>query len=365
MSVNNPMQHVRQPILGIYATIISIVVSLAICSLFSELMLITWVGFVAVVATVPQVVAVLVWECQYPKCVAQRPQPLKGLFYVMVMVLGAVVFVPASLWLVGGLVFPPTPYAIMYSILAVLCSVWLIVVFQCWPLNILSQSPLVIGLGMLVLSFVVAYLCLRIFFNFDYLQGTTLYIEALDPKGLFYAWLALAFVLTTVATINALVLVDFYPLSLIGAEGSRIRTQPFFGVITAAFVLILSLLILRYFVGYQEMDVVEYLVRVPVSFIFGEFVLLTLFQVAEIDTLKQPLKGFVLLLICTVLAPLLYLIYSIASTYIVGTLASGSPSYSLQIWIASAMLGVTFPVLVIYGAFLEFWPLNHTTRARV
>jgi len=161
------------------------------------------------------------------------------------------------------------------------------------------------------------------------------------------------------------VLVDFYPLSLIGAEGSRIRTQPFFGVITAAFVLILSLLILKYFVGFQEMDVVEYLVRVPVSFIFGEFVLLTLFQVAETDALKQPLKGFALLLICALLAPLLYLVYSVASTYIVGTLASGSPSYSLQIWIASAMLGVTFPVLVIYGAFLEFWPLNHTTRARV
>jgi len=39
-------------------------------------------------------------------------------------------------------------------------------------------------------------------------------------------------------------------------------------------------------------------------------------------------------------------------------LAAGSPAYELEIWVANAMLGITFPLMVVFADFFEFWPLE-------
>jgi hypothetical protein len=43
---------------------------------------------------------------------------------------------------------------------------------------------------------------------------------------------------------------------------------------------------------------------------------------------------------------------------VTGRLHSGPPSYDFEIWLASALLAVTFPFLIISAVFFDFWPFK-------
>ena len=38
----------------------------------------------------------------------------------------------------------------------------------------------------------------------------------------------------------------------------------------------------------------------------------------------------------------------------------GPPTYDFEIWLASALLSVTFPLLIFYAEIFKFWPLRTT-----
>ena len=39
-------------------------------------------------------------------------------------------------------------------------------------------------------------------------------------------------------------------------------------------------------------------------------------------------------------------------------LTSGTPQYSLELWTASAMLAITFPLMVAFADYFAFWPIH-------
>jgi len=41
-----------------------------------------------------------------------------------------------------------------------------------------------------------------------------------------------------------------------------------------------------------------------------------------------------------------------------GALVSGPPGYEQEIWLANALLSVTFPFLIFHAAYFGFWPLT-------
>jgi hypothetical protein len=53
----------------------------------------------------------------------------------------------------------------------------------------------------------------------------------------------------------------------------------------------------------------------------------------------------------------LYVVYSVVSPYISGQLVSGPPGYDYEVWIANALLSVTFPILIFIAAYFGYWPL--------
>ena len=106
------------------------------------------------------------------------------------------------------------------------------------------------------------------------------------------------------------------------------------------------------------MDVVRYMVVGPVSFIFGTIVVLNMLQNSTFAKLQQPLKGVANALTAAVVGTLLRLLYTALMPSITGNLASGPPPYEAEIWMASALLGVTFPFLVMYADFFQYWPLK-------
>jgi hypothetical protein len=354
MAGNRPL---KQPYLGIIATAVCIALSLAVCAVFDAATFGTWVTLILVAMVPAQIVLGLVWEAKYPTLLTRLPQPMKGLTLLALMAMAGLVVAPATLFLIGGGFMPPTPYAIMFIIFSVVVTFWLVTVMQCWPLTAISESAGFVGIGVWLLTYVLSYVLFSVFFDYGFFEGTPLYIEALDPKGLFNAWYSLSFAITTLVMMLSLVLLDFWPINVIVKRVDILGKQPFFGLLSTLFVLVLSYGFWYFFVICRDMDPVVYMARVPVSIVFGQFIMLTMLKTAPFQLLAQPLKGSVLLILSAILSVVMYEFYWWASGPIVGSLTTGAPEYQLDLWLASAMLAVTFPVFVIFAEFFGYWPL--------
>jgi hypothetical protein len=104
-------------------------------------------------------------------------------------------------------------------------------------------------------------------------------------------------------------------------------------------------------------------VRVPIPFIFGTIVFLNMLQNSLFAALKQPLKGVANAAAAVIVGTVLAMLYSRLAPVVTGSLGSGPPAYESEIWLASALLSVTFPFLIYYAEFLGFWPLKSDKTA--
>lgn len=350
--------NLKQPILGIVSTIACIAVALWICSLFSVDIFNTWVGFIVVAAIPGQIILALVWESNYPNFLTKLKQPLKGITLFIIMALLGCLTAAVSLFTIGGGVTPPTPMLIQFTILSVVMTMWTVVAWQCWPLSAISKHPAVIGIGTLLLTYVITFAVFKTLFNYSFMAGAPFYSAALDPAGALNAWTAITYLLTTVAVIDALILLDFWPISLLQKRFKSTATQPIAGVLNSIFILLVAYAIWYLFIKVWQFEIVDYMVRVIVSFVFGEFIMLVMMQTAPFTKMKQPLKGICLLICCAILGVSMYWLYTQASLVLVGTIPVGPPTYDLDLWLASAMLSITFPLLIIFADFFKFWPLS-------
>jgi hypothetical protein len=349
---------IQQPFLGILASTICIAVSLAICAMFDAATFGTWVTLVLVAMVPGQIILSLVWQNSYPHIVMGLAQPLRGLVLTALMVMAGLVAALFAFFLVGGGVMPPTPYVLLFIIFCVIITFWLVIPMQCWPMTAVTQQPLGIGLGTWFLSYALAYVLFQLFFEFGFLAGTPVFHPELDPQGLYNAWNSLSFAVTTLLVMMGFVLLDFWPISAIARLEERLGKQPLFGIIATLSVLVISALIWSFFVLFQRMDPVVYMVKVPVSMVFGEFIVLVMLQMSPVQNLAQPFKGLVLIGIALLLSIAMYAFYSAASEVLVGGLPAGAPGYQLDLWMASAMLAVTFPMFVLYAEFFNYWPFG-------
>jgi len=342
-----------QPVVGILATVFLMILSFFIISLFDAAIFGTWVAFLFMACIPTQIVCGLVWQCNYPVFTQQLSQPLKGFIFVLICILGGAIFAPAMLYTVGGGI-TPTPQLMMYTITTVVVAMWIVGAWQAWPISALSNNPLVIGLGVLVFCYLGAYLIFATLFDFGFLAGAPIYVESLDPKGLIMAWKIMSFCVTTVAVIMFCILCDFWPISSIAAA----RENPAIWVVVAtAWIGVVAGLVFYIATSVFNINYVVYMVRGPVCFIFGAFIVLNLLQNSLIGGIKkQPLRGLVLAAICIVLAALMQNIYTAVGPLVSGPLSSGQPAYQLELWLANALLAITFPLIVIQSDFLNLWP---------
>ncbi len=50
--------------------------------------------------------------------------------------------------------------------------------------------------------------------------------------------------------------------------------------------------------------------------------------------------------------------YGALAPMVTGVVNPGPPTYDYEIWLASALLSVTFPFLIFYAEYFKFWPLQ-------
>jgi len=104
-------------------------------------------------------------------------------------------------------------------------------------------------------------------------------------------------------------------------------------------------------------DPMVFLTRVTVPFIFGSIVVLNMLQNSLSGSLAQPVKGIVNTVLVVVIGQVLAMLYRLAAPMVTGQLVSGPPAYDYEIWLANALLSVTFPFLIFIAAYFGMWPL--------
>ena len=343
----------KQPLLGIVATVLIMTISLALISLFSFEIFSGWLSFGLMCLIPAQIAVAVLWQGKHPAWAANNRQPLKGILLIAVTILiGAVVVLVLHRTVGGGL--GPSPMLVQFTVVSVVVMFWCAIMWGGWPFNAVFKNPVAAGLATIVFSYVINALLFRFLFSYEFMSGAPVYVASLDPQGLFPAWNVLVLYVTSLSIMFLFLHFDLWPLT----TSPGLMRQPVLGLVWTAVVLALG--VMAYLVGTRvlQMDVVQFLVRVPIPFIFGTIVVLNMLQNSLFRNLSQPAKGLANTVSAAVIGTGLAMSYSRLAGVVTGALGSGPPAYESELWLASALLSVTFPFLIYHAEFLGFWPLK-------
>jgi len=347
---------VSQPTLGLVASAVVMAVSLGFVSLFPYDAFAGWVSFL-LLGTIPmQIVIVAHWETT-PAFVAGRRQPLRGIVLTLVMVAATVVLSPLALAAVGEGVAPPGMIASHYAIVVVPTTFWLAIMMGGWPFTG-GKASVRSGLALLVASYAITWVVFRVFFGYGFLEGSPADLAS-APDGLFNGVMALVFYVTALAVMFLLLCFDLWPLTLVPA----LRTQPALGLVWTVVVLAGAAIAITVGVTRPGADPMAFLTNVTVPFIFGTIVVLNMLQNSLFAGQRQPVKGLLNTIAAAAIGLVLAHLYRSLAPITTGTLAAGPPAYEAEIWLANALLSVTFPLLILYAALFAYWPLAGTGSA--
>jgi hypothetical protein len=350
----------KQPALGLVASALVIAVSLGFVALFPTAKFLGSVTYCLICIIPMEIVIGVTWGCEQPGFAAKRAQPVKGVLLALLTGMIGVAVVGAYFLAVGGGVRPLSPMLIMCTITSVVITFWAAIIFGGWPFTTLIKNPVAAGLAMLAACYIVNYLLFRLFFNYEFMRGAPVYTPSLDPHGLFNANLAMVFYITAIGIMFLMLHFDLWPLT----NFSAVMKQPVLGLVWTAICLALGGIIFYVGVVAMAMDPLQFMVRVPIPFVFGTIIVLNMLQGSLFAKQAQPLKGILSAAVAAVLGTGLALLYGGLAPAVSGELAPGPPGNDFERWLASALLGVTFPFLIFYAEFFEFWPLKKASAGR-
>jgi hypothetical protein len=139
--------------------------------------------------------------------------------------------------------------------------------------------------------------------------------------------------------------------------------QPVLGLVWSAITVGGAGLAMWIGVGMFGMDPMTFLTAVTAPFIFGTIIMLNMLQNSLFAAMTQPAKGVVNAIGAAVVGVVLARLYTAVMPIVSGALPSGPPGYELEVWLANALLSVTFPFLIYYAVFFAYWPLPKAAQA--
>lgn len=176
---------IKQPFLGILATVIVFFIAFGIIVWFKTDTFLTWAGYLAMTLIPSSIIIGMVWGANYPPPADKLEQPMKGLYLLLINFLMGSLVAAWSLKTVGGFAQPPTPFLVFFTIMSVIMTFWCVVVWQCWPAaGIKGDHPAFVGFGTLIVSYALAWVLFKGLFNFGFAKGAPFYNPALDPAAL-------------------------------------------------------------------------------------------------------------------------------------------------------------------------------------
>jgi len=320
-----------------------------------------WVGTFFMCATPFQIMMAVVWRHEIPAPVARMAQPLKGLTLTAMFLLAGVILMPTLLYTVGQGVL--TPMFVHYVIQSVGVGLLVIIIFGGWPVTKLTDNNILLGVGIVIYCYLLNFVLFKLFYHYNFFEGAPFYTAALDPGGLFNGITALTFAVTAVAMVMVVIMFEMWPVSKLVQPDN----QPVFGVLGTVYILVISAAVYYLFVAVIGMEPMDFMVKGPVCVIFGAFLVDNMMQFQLFAGMPQPAKGIAKSAVCLIAAAGMYQLYRAVLPLFVGSDLSVGPEggYAQEVWIATAMLGITFPVINIVSGAFEFWPVRREERAEL
>jgi hypothetical protein len=342
---------VLQPVRGVVATIAVIVLALAFVAAFPFPRFAGPVSFFMLCLIPIQIVAVVLWGARLP-FLERVSQPARGAAMLLLNVVVAAAIAPVALAVAGEGMSPPGPIPSHFVIIVVPTTFWLAIMLGGWPFTALFKRPVVAGLAVLAASYVITYGIFLAFFNYGFLEGTPAYLAS-APSGLFNGVIALVFYVTCLAVMFLVLCFDLWPLT----SSPSIMKQPVLGVVWTAVALAGGAAATYVGLTLIAVDPMVFLTRVTAPFIFGSIIVLNMLQNSLFAGLRQPLKGVMNAGTAVVVGVALAALFGALAPVVTGELTSGPPGYDYEVWLANALLSVTFPFLIFHAAYFDYWPL--------
>ena len=276
----------KQPALGIVSTALVMAISLGFIHLFSFATFTGWVAYYLLCLIPMQIVTAVLWKCGLPAFAGVAKQPLKGIL-LLATALAVGVIIAYIYWQVAGAaVNPPAPMLAMCTIVSVIVTFWACIMWGGWPFTALIKNQLAAGFVTLIAAYVVNYFLFRLFFDYGFMQGAPVYVASLDPHGIFPAWNAVSFYLTLLAGMFFIVNFDLWPMT----SFPGVMKQPVLAIVWTAACFVLAGIAYNIGVRGLGMDPVDFMVRVPVPFVFGTIVVQNMLQGSLFASWKQPIR---------------------------------------------------------------------------
>jgi len=343
-----------QPALGLMATALVIAISAGYIAVWDFGTFNGWVAFFALCFIPFEVVTGVIWGGN-PPFVSGLRQPVKGLVLLIVTLLVGAVVAQIVYRTLGASQGDPGPMLAFFSICVIVTTFFWTIAFGGWPSTAMIKNPLAAGLATWLACYVVGFAIYWLCCDFTYLEGAPVYVPSADPKGLFTAWTVVVYYMAALTILFAWLCFDLWPLT----SNPGIMKQPTLGIVLVGASLVLGYAM--YYVAVYPMTIqnVEFLLRVPIAFIFGTILVLNMCQ-NSLFNVPQPAKGVMNVVFSAVIGSVLMIGYQRLQPVLSGSLPPGPPPFQqeqFQVWTANAMLAVTFPFLVFYAAYFNFWPL--------
>src|SRR5258708_3360919 len=123
----------KQPALGITATVIVMAIALGFISLFSFPTFAGWAGYL-LLCTIPlQIVMIVTWGTTQPPFAGRASQPAKGILLTLFCVIIGLLIGAALIPLIGAGVTPPGPIIAHWTIVCVPVMFWAAIMWGGWP----------------------------------------------------------------------------------------------------------------------------------------------------------------------------------------------------------------------------------------
>lgn len=343
----------KQPLLGIVATAIIIAISWLAIFLLGVDLFMNWASF-AIMGAIPfAIVTGAFWHSSVPAAIGRMKQPAKGLCYlVLAVIAAAIVTLVHWLWRGGG-AEQPIPMAVMTIITSVVTMFFLAIAFGGWPFS-LVRNKFLGGVLLWVSAYVINAIIFQVFFNFEFAAGAPFYQPGLDPGGLLNAWDVVVVMVTALSVMFLFLNFDVWPLTGVKA----LRSQPLLGLVWTVLCFVIGWFVFWLGTAVAGMPAPVFMVQVSIPFLFGSIVMLNMLGGSVFGNLSQPLKGLLTAIASAVVGKLLALLYAAMMPVLSGPLGAGPDSdFAAELWLANALLAMTFPLLAFFGDFFGLWPL--------
>ena len=343
-----------QPLLGIVATAIVVALSLGFIALWEFGRFIGWVSFFALSFIPFEVMTGVTWGGN-PPFVSRLRQPAKGLLLLLLTLAVGTVVSQIVFRTLGAGQGEPGPMLAFFSICVIVTTFFWTIALGGWPFTAITGNRVVAGLATWAACYAVGFAIFWICSDFGYLRGAPVYVASADPGGLFNAWNVVVYYMTALTILFTWLSFDLFPLT----QFPGLMKQPVLGLVLVTSSLLIGFTLYTFGVYMARVEVVEFLLRVPIAFIFGTILVLNMCQNALIRA-QQPGKGLLNVFTAALVGSVLLAAYQQLEPALSGAIPPGPPEVQheqFQVWTANALLSVTFPLLVFYAAYFNFWPL--------